>query len=848
MKKFAVGLAVFAVIIIILSLGFYILVKTQLSTENINNKIMEIAAKSGYEVKFDNSQYKIGLFTLSAELGNISIRSKEFFLTCKKVSIILNPFLALQKKFELSNLLLDTPILTIYKTESSDTVSSEKKDSGILLTTTLKIINGEVKYDTLSINSVNGLMFVNIDKKIAFTGNLTLKSDIKYLKDFNLMTVSLTGAYETGLELEKTVLSTKYFTANAKVKETDGEYSYSIFGTIDSTNYLINKFASIDSFDFKGGFDYFVKGIYHSKSPMDSQYESLIDSFQLDPKSVQVNFKSYNLLLEDLSFINKQGNHFVVSSNWIIDSLPIEFIFIADYKMLFNDTLKAKITSKGIPISKITDNISGLEYTIDGRIASNSEISISLSNILNLDSLISSGKHRVTCGEAYIIKDSIIAEIKSFEIKAEFNKIIGSMSLNGRGIDGNIFFKGDYAKKEIVATTLSKLDLNYYKKSMTGKGEINANLKYNYGNNEYTVNASGSVGNFTEKNLNDTIDISFDGLEIENGKNMKLSSLVFAGNNIDGTAKNLIFNKGEKEDIISGNVDFAFFNYDSIFVPKKPKENETVKSEPPKIDKRYKGEIKGFFDRMIFKSEDIRNGELVIKIANGDIFAYPIKADIMKGKINGNVEYYSEKNGLIHSKIESKKVDINEFLTKNKFVPFTIGAKVDLKSDLTFLQHKVKETVKGDIIVEAKDGWLLMPEIISNISKVLKLPLSDTFFFDDMYGDFNVDSQRVKFDDFTMEKNGHSLDYSGRVDFNKNMNLKGKYVIDMRIADTGLLEKILRMANYESDSIIVDFDVLGTYSKPRVAITYNSVGEYLKNQTNDAVNDLIEEMNNLFKF
>jgi len=56
------------------------------------------------------------------------------------------------------------------------------------------------------------------------------------------------------------------------------------------------------------------------------------------------------------------------------------------------------------------------------------------------------------------------------------------------------------------------------------------------------------------------------------------------------------------------------------------------------------------------------------------------------------------------------------------------------------------------------------------------------------------------------------------------------------------------MADYKSDSIVVDFEVNGTYLKPKVSIKYNSVEEYLKNRTNDAVNNMIDELNNLFKF
>ncbi len=98
-----------------------------------------------------------------------------------------------------------------------------------------------------------------------------------------------------------------------------------------------------------------------------------------------------------------------------------------------------------------------------------------------------------------------------------------------------------------------------------------------------------------------------------------------------------------------------------------------------------------------------------------------------------------------------------------------------------------------------------------------------------------------------MEKNGHNLLYSGVVDFNKSMNVKGRYTIDMRVADTGLLEKILKMTNYPSDTIYVDFEITGNYSKPNINIKYNSVGEYLKDKTNESVNQMIDDLKNMFK-
>jgi len=106
----------------------------------------------------------------------------------------------------------------------------------------------------------------------------------------------------------------------------------------------------------------------------------------------------------------------------------------------------------------------------------------------------------------------------------------------------------------------------------------------------------------------------------------------------------------------------------------------------------------------------------------------------------------------------------------------------------------------------------------------------------------------VRFDDFFMEKNGHSLLYSGKVDFAKNMDIKGVYIIDMTTADTGILEKMLKSAFYESDSIVLKFNLTGNYKDPKVDLYYSSISEFLKSKTQQNVDDVINKLNEMFKF
>lgn len=848
MKKI---IAAFSIVFLIIALGaalVYFLLKTQLSEENINRLVTETAMKSGYKLEFEGSKYKIGLFSLTAELDGVKIESEAFLLTCRKVIIVLNPLLALMKKFELSNMILDMPVLTLLKNTPEKPDSPETSQRKFVLTTSLRIQSGEIRYDSLSLKEIDGRIFLDVAEKIRATGNVSFVSGISTVREMGRITVGFNGSYGNVLEIEQMNISSGYFKADCRVSQGETGYFFTVNAKTDSSDFFRRKFVKADSLSFDGEVSLFLMGTYRAGESIDSQILTLADSFDIGFKSFSCRYGSNEFLLDDFSFINRQSDNLVLSTNWTVDSLPLEFIVIADFRKLLNDTLSAKVTSKGLHAGVITSRLKGFEYDIDGRIATISEIKVPISEAKNIDSLIAKSTHSLTVGEAFVTKDTLVFKAKQFNAKLEHGKLSGSVNVDGMGIAGDVFFEGDYLKKRFKANTLSKIDLSSYGKEMKGTGEIEAILDYGIDDKKYSVSMSGWLKGFSHKNLNDIMDVQFSGLTLKNEDSLFIKYVGIQGRYLEGALSEVSSLKKDGKDIFYAKGRFSMLNYDSLFPQKKNDEKAKKEPKPPVIDGKYAGEADLFCDRIIFKSEDIRNAEMKVVVSEGSLYAYPIKANLMKGSVDGDVKYHSSKNGLIEAKVKSKKIDINEFLAKNRFVPFTVGAKVDMESNLSFLQHRVKESVRGDVKIDAKDGWILMPGVISGISKAIKLPLSDTFYFEDMYGEFEIDSQRVKFDDFVMEKNGHTLDYSGRVDFAKNMDIKGKYVIDMRIADTGLLEKLLRAADYASDSIVVDFELKGQYSKPKVEIKYNSVEEYLKNQTSAVVNDMLNELNNLFKF
>ncbi|MDD3803171.1 MAG: AsmA-like C-terminal region-containing protein [bacterium] len=846
MKKFILIFISGVFIVSLLAFVLLLIAKANLSTENINKTIVETAEKNGYKIDFSDSKYKLRLFSLTAELENVVVESNAFILNCRRVTIVLNPILALRKKFELSNLALDSPVLRILKNDSSPEKPKSSADGKLILSTKLNIKNGELIYDSLSAESISGQIFLEIKGDAFFTGKLAFRSKEKYLNGFEKISLLFNGSYNGELDLEKAVVKTSYFSADAKVRENNKIYEYSLYVLSDSTDYLRKLFYQSDSLSMKGTVSFFINGAYDPSVETGSQMETLIDSFEAGFKEFSIEYKEHSAILDDRSFCNKQGNSMVLSTNWVMDSLPLEIIAIADFSRLTRDTLDVRITSKGIHVQKAIDLIRDFKYKIDGRAATISEIAVPLDQIKSIDSIIMKSSHKVTIGEGYAVIDSEVVAFKSFKAEMKSGIVSGFVGLEGMGLVGDLYFTGDYFKKLLNGSSLMKLNLSKFDSSFGGSGEADVKIFYDFKENKFSANAGGFFKNFSHKSINDKLNVVFSDLKMENGGVYLVKKLDFEGNYVEGSFTNLSYEEKNKKVFLGGTAFFDYLNYDSLFPGKDGKKEK--ESKPPVIDKKYGGEFKVHLRSILFKGEEIKNSDITIKMSEGALYAFPVAADMMKGKVTGEIKYFSYDNGLITAKVRSEGAEINDFLARNKFVPFTIGARVGFSSDLKFLQHKVKESVKGNVSVEAKNGWILMPEVISNVSKVLKIALSDTFYFDDMYGEFEIDSQRVKFEDFVMEKNGHSLLYGGRVDFAKNMNIRGKYVIDMRVADTGLLERILRAAEYPGDSVVVDFEITGNYSKPKVKITHNSVAEYLKEQTSSTINEMLDELNNLFKF
>lgn len=851
MKRFVkVILIIFVLLILVYTAGFYI-IKSFLTEERIKGLVYQNLSKAGFVVQIKTLSYDFGFFSSSVVLKESWIENQLFSVKSKNIKLSFNPLrIIFKKELELKRVdISDFEILIKNQKKESDSDKERKVDEkkeGISIFSNIYFKNGNITYDTFNLKNLNGFLKFSYNKNFEFETNFNFDFLYKYN---NLKNNSLTakGVIDSTFDIKKLTLKNELAEIEGSLTKFEQKVYYSLSFKTLSFDKIVKIFYKDEHLNIFGNTLGIIKGEYSFGEDFTKQVDKVINELEVHFSSFGFTFKDDSISIFENSILNKQFDKLVFFGNISFnkDTSDIDITFTP--QKFFNDTIELVLNLGGINLKNSERFIKEKKLKISGKAKINFKILCDKKDIKNTDTLLLKSYIKFNSPFVKLDYDTFNLVLKQIELTSDKGIVKGFSKIEDDKTNGTLSIFGDYSKQVFEISTLSTLNVQKFFKNYKGDGEINGNIKFFLKDKKNSGFFSLRLKNLKIPNINDNFNVTLQEVKFKNfAENLELKNLLIDGKNISGMIKILNINYDKSMIKFSGEVSADYLNYDSLFVPA-PKVDQKGKSKPPKIDEKLKGSLKVSVKRLYFKDELIENIVLNLKVENGILIVDPVNADFLKGKINGNFVYDSKKDGYINSNFEGKKVLLDDFMKRKKYLPFDIGAKVDVKSNLNFYQDRVKESLNGKLDITAKGGWIHFTGIIEKISSILNLPLSDTFHFDDLYGEFQIDSQRVKFEDFEMEKNGHNILYSGTVDFNKNMNIKGRYTIDMNIADTGLLEKILKMTNYPSDTIYVDFEITGNYSKPDIKIKYNSVGEHLKDKTNESVNQMIDNLKNMFK-
>lgn len=838
-------------VILVLFFIFYslsiFLIKTFLNEEKIKNLIHNNLAKAGYEFETKKIYFSFYLFDTSALLEDVHLENEVFNMYGKLVKISFNPInIIFKKRIDLKNINLVDFELVLKNKKTDEMIEKDTVKGKILeIFTDIYLKKGKIVYDKFFLTDLSGHLKVQYDSSLSFETNLLF--DFNYEKySFNSNRLTLKGSFDSSLYLEKVNLKNSLFEIYGNLKKNDNNLNYNLSYTILKSDSL-TELIKIKNLSSSGILNGTFSGLYILGKPFKEQTDSIIKNLELQFSNFNLSYDKYKIKISDDCILNKQNENIVLWGDLCFNDDTLQLNFILNFQKIFQDTLNFIVNLDAFNLKNLQNFISDKKLCLNGESKVKIISKIERNLLKNLDSLINYSNILFSSPSIKLLYDTVNLDMSNIDIKMKKGILKGLFKFENEYLKGLVNISGDLLKSMVSLSTLSKFKLGEFVKNYSADGEIEGKIDFNIKDKSNYGNLNLKLVNLTGEGFNDSLRMVINGLTFKNlSLEVKIKTLFFDGRYISGNSKDLSFNRFKDKIILSGNLNLDFVNYDSLFF-KKNIGNEKKESKPPVIDKKYKGTFKITASKFLFKDELLENVRLDIILDTGLLMVKNVNSNFLKGNIGGNFSYFSYRDGYVESYFEAKDIVIDDFMERKEYLPFDIGSKIFTKTQLNFYHNKVKKSLKGKIDVESKEGWIHFTGLMEKISSTLNLPIPDTFFFDDMYGEFEIDSQRVKFEDFEMRKNGHHLVYGGKVDFNKVMDIEGIYLIDMRIADTGLLEKILRMSSYPSDSIVVKFRLKGDYKKPNIIITYNSIGSYLKEKTDENINRMLNDLKTIFK-
>lgn len=846
MKKRVIVSAVTLSILAVLLLTGYILIMRALNPQRIREIIYEYAEMNSVELKIDEISYRIALSGIYFNADGINFRHERAEGDIERISLQLDIFRLIRKEIFINRMILKNPDIRILRVNSVKDDSSERKID-LSITSNLRIEQGRIMYDSIGADSLYADIIMSADSSMHLLGNAAFRLITDLPEDLKSMKASFNADIGESVSIKHLSVKNKKFSLTAEGALKDTLLYFKSDVKTDEPEYFKSILLKNDSIEIDGSVKVSVEGVYNT---------------QADLKQNVLSFEKVHSDLYGVSVV-VYGRRFAFLENSSADKLAgMVSVFLeteAD-SQAFNLTLNLSLSSffegryEGNAAAKNFDIRFADKLLESSKVKASGIFSASYRFNLERDSVSSGYLYLLKNGDAYLnfsridaVYDTFKAQLAKAEIKSDKGKLSGICKLSLRSSEFDVNLSGD-ASKNVAAVFSGSGVLDSFARGVKGVYDASGTAYYTLEKKRYSASVDFNTRNAVLKGISDTLKINLLGIQVDNGEKAAVKNIMIKGKHLQGHAENtkIKFEKGK----ISADASFTldYLNVDSLL--KKDTLNPEVKAEqkpidiPPSLNVNAEGTVK----KLVMKDETVNDIKLKVNIHDREFHMERMDAKMLDGSVSGKIDYYAAREGYSECSVIADDLVAGGLIKRQKLLPFDAGTVVDSDVRVHFNQHKIKETIAGTVAVNSKNGWLLLPGVISKVSETLHYPMNDTFYFEDMNGEFEIREKHVYFKDFYMEKNGHSLLYSGDVDFDKNMNIEGLYLIDMKISDTGILEKMLKSAFYDSDTIMIKFHLKGNYKEPKVSIYYSSIGEFLKKRTQENVDEVINKLNEMFKF
>ncbi|MFO8061413.1 MAG: hypothetical protein R6U31_00635 [bacterium] len=849
MRRIYSFLLIILIILSVAAAGIYFVVRNELRTEKIRERIAEIADKQDINVTIEDLEYSFSFDGISATLHQCVIETGMFNARIPSADLQVDFMKLLKKEIFFNSMTLMSCTLRIDSDsiERGEQVLSDKDD--IMFLSNVRMRNCVLFIDTLQIDDINGMLMVSSDSLLYVSGKFTSRPIIDYIERIGTLSTELKAVLGDSIILSPlTVVTPADEKIHGRVTIADSLLSYK-FNIENITPFTLSYFLELPeeiNIDASGHGN--ASGIYNMNDSWKSNILN-IDTLtaRINDMKMDIDYQDRRVSLEDFRKFTMtkrdSGIDYEMLLRWGQDTVMTSGYFNIDSILHRRLTGRTRIT--GINASHLEELTDSLEFTVSGEMNFDFDYTFDFDSMADLDHILSKSYSDYTIKHLSLRYDTFNFDISNIRGNWDGTRTSGTMNMTGRRINSRHAYSY-HLKDEVLHDSFSgQADLSGIKALSTCTGKFNGEMTGLLSEDAYTVKLDFITDKLSIDGLRDRPSLKLNNITVTDFKHFYIGSALIRGEWIDGVVKGIDIRKENNDYSGTMNVLATYINIDSLI----PISNSNEESKSPDIDIPSNIDIKvnAKCDTAVFRSEKIAKSEMTILIRDGLAQIKDYTGLMSGGSIKTDAMYYPDRK-YIEIDLVTDGVEIEQFNDRHDITPYEMGGEVDSRSIVSFYQDSMRQTIAGQVSAVVGQGWMVNPVLFDKIGGVIKVNMPDTFYFEDMSGVFDIHNEQVTFEDFYMEKTGHSLIYSGNVDFDKNILIEGNYIIDLRLADTGVLERLLRAGDYEADTIGVKFELAGNYKMPAVSITENSLSGYIKNKFQDKADEFINEMKKLFSF
>ena len=194
----------------------------------------------------------------------------------------------------------------------------------------------------------------------------------------------------------------------------------------------------------------------------------------------------------------------------------------------------------------------------------------------------------------------------------------------------------------------------------------------------------------------------------------------------------------------------------------------------------------------------------------------------------------------------AEEIEINGFLSRFTGFRDHLFGEIDMTGSFSGTGSEIEDllpTLSATGECNMRNGKLVNFDLIKKLAKPIGFKTFDEEKVRDLIGSFQVDNERVYFDDLNLTASSGDWKVSGSVGFDGSLDYSGEVTLSSDAAkNLDFLGDFKSLLQDRSGKIVLPFKLSGTYSSPQVALDTSPMTENADNKLKDEGKKLLDKL------